>query len=551
MTEQGIANIRKAHLEQAKRMANSDPMPVKRVRIRVMRKAEITRMTKEGMTAAEIADNLSARGVKLTRGAATVERLRTVWGLTEDAQRSVTTIRATARNQALKAQKEQFTSIARELAIEDVDAWVRSKMDEEVAQDARREYAYRLMGEARPKLVNPEQLRRSGAQLRSLREQQRKGRNVLTRTPSDNSVPQAFSPARSPAEQGSGRGPAYGAPQVDPELKVPAEITELSDEEDDLQDEDMDGETGEVGEAGEAGGDDGQAAPQPATEVPQQTPKNMNVDSPAPIHPQQAQSVTGVYAPDERPESGPPPVTNVTGDTGLQHTDFYRSYGHGGALDQSNVTAAPPAGMPGRRPATFANIAPRPMPPLAPRVIAPRPIVPQTPPFHPQHPEIEYMAQFGMSPYPCYGKRPQKYLTPNGLITTDGYEYLASPPPPPPPGCEPPAHPPPPDIIRPLPPPPADYIVVPQPPPPPPPKVSHVPQPPLVMSPEEVQKHSVEAKILGRYHQASQECLDMVTARASGRPLMGSLTGLPPSLQDIQLAKEKLKEAANALLVEL
>jgi len=45
MTGQGIANIQMAHLEQAKRMANIDPVPVKRVRKRVMRKAEIIRMT--------------------------------------------------------------------------------------------------------------------------------------------------------------------------------------------------------------------------------------------------------------------------------------------------------------------------------------------------------------------------------------------------------------------------------------------------------------------------------------------------------------------------
>lgn len=540
MTEQGIANIRKAHLEQAKRMANSDPVPVKRVRIRVMRKAEITRMTKEGMSAAQIAENLIARGVTLARGAATVERLRTVWGLTEDTQRSVNNIRANARNQALKAQQTQFINIAKELGIEDVDEWVKRKMDEEVAQDARREYAYKLMGDARPKPVNPDQIRRNAAHLRSLKEQKRDKGNVLTKMPGVDFVPQVLSPAFSPPEQGRVSTLGDGPPTTIPGPSAPAEILEVSDDEDDIEDEDMDDESGEAGV-------EHQAALQAPKVASQQIPTGMDVGCPAAMLPHPAQGTNGGYLLGTESEPVPPPVTNVTTHPNFKDTVFFKPYGHPGSHDQTNVTTAPPAGMPGRRPTSFANIAPRPT--LAPRAIAPRPIAPQLPPFHPQKPEIDYMAQFGLAPYPCQGKTPQKYLTPTGLISTDGYEYLASPPPP---GVgELPAHQTTPDVIRLPPPPSADYIVVPRPPQPSPPKFSQVPQPPLVLAPEEIQKHSVEAKILEKYHQASQECLDMVSARAIGRPMMNSLTGLPPSLQDVQLAKEKLREAATALLVEL
>lgn len=545
MTEQGIANIRKAHLEQAKRMANSDPVPVKRVRIRVMRKAEITRMTKEGMSAAQIAENLIARGVTLARGAATVERLRTVWGLTEDTQRSVNNIRATARNQALKAQQTQFINIAKELGIEDIDAWVKSKMDEEVAQDARREYAYKLMGDARPKPVNPDQLRRNAAHLRSLKEQKKDKGNILNKMPGVDFVPQVMSSAFIPPDNGGVSIPtdalAESLPTITSGSSAPAELVELSDDESNVNDEDIDGEDGLEDELG----DEHQAASQAPIQSPPETPTGMVMDSSMALQSQPAQSTARVYLLGSQPE--PPPVTNATAEPGFKNTLFFKSFQYSGAHNQATVTTAPPAGMPGRRPTSFANIAPRPT--LAPRAIAPRPIPPQMPPFHPQQAEIDYMAQFGLYPYPCHGKSPQKYLTPNGLVSTDGYEYLGSPPPPP--GYEPPAHQPPPEIIKLPPPPSADYIVVPRPPLPPPQKVSQVSQPPLVIPPEEIQKHRSEAKLLEKFHQTSQECLEMVSARASGKPIKDSLTGLPPSLQDVQLAKEKLKEAANSLLAQL
>lgn len=531
-------------------MANSDPVPVKRVRIRVMRKAEITRMTKEGMSAAQIAENLIARGVTLARGAATVERLRTVWGLTEDTQRSVNNIRATARNQALKTQQTQFVNIAKELGIENIDEWVKSKMDEEVAQDARREYAYKLMGDARPKPVNPDQLRRNAAHLRSLKEQKKDKGNELNQMPGVDFMPQGLSPAFSPPGSDGAPIPANEFADTMPALisgpSVQEDIVELSDDEDDIGDgdEEIDAEAGEAVEDG----DGHEAAPQTSV-VPQQELTSMDVDPLLTVHSQTTQGSAGVYLPGTQPDATPAPVTNVTGDSSFDTAVFQKPYDYNGAQHQTNVTAAPPAGLPGRRPTSFANIAPRPV--LAPRAIAPRPIPPQMPPFHPQKPEIDYMAQFGLSPYPCHGKPSQKYLTPKGLVSTDGYEYLGSPPSAP--GCEPPMHQHTPDIIRipPPPPPSSNYVLVPRPPLFPPPKVSQVPQPPLIIPSEEVQKHNAEAKILAKYQQISQECLDLLSARASGKPIKDSLTGLPPSLQDIQLAKEKLKEAANALLAEL
>lgn len=573
MTEQGIANIRKAHLEQAKRLANSDPVPVKRVRIRVMRKAEITRMTKEGMSAAEIAENLVARGVKLKRGAATVERLRTVWGLTGGAQRSVATIRATARNHALKHQKEQFENIARELGIEDVDAWVRSKMDEDVAQEARREYALKLMGDAKPKPLTPEEKLRNAERNRQLKQNKIKRGSVFTRIPGVDFVPNGgpgFSPGASAGHQGAASTPAERAPMVVAAAAVPPEAVEVSsDDDEDTEDEEMDGEMdgdldvgmdGEVSDLDEAGqvGDAHQETPPLSAEAQRQTLTAMDMDSSLSTqsHLMHCDSIPQ-RSPAPRPSSPPPQVNNVTSDPSLSNTIFYKQYGYKPLQHSSesneqpgpaNITAAPPAGLPGRPP-SFVNVAPRSMPPrpIAPRAIAPRPVAPlPASDQHRQKIEADYMAQFGLYPYPTRGKPPQKYLTPTGLITTDGYEYLAIPPQRT-------------GTIHPYPQLPAGTVRLPtQPgtdvilvPPPPSVKVSKIPAPPLIMSPEEVRKHKDDSKTIEAYQKVTQECLEVLAARTNSRPLANSLTGLPPSVKDVQNAKEKLKEAAEALLAEL
>lgn len=605
MTEQGIANIRKAHAELAKRLANSDPVPVKRVRIRVMRKAEITRMTKEGMSSAAIAENLVARGVKLSRGAATVERLRTIWGLTDGSTRSIINIRASAKAQAQRQQKEQFENIARELGIEDVSTWVRDKMEEEVAQDARREYAYTLMGDARPKvhIIRNKKIRARPGEGRSLsRDQGQQESDGINQTPEEDPV------------TGNGQGvssltSAERSPAAADGADAPPEATKVSDdeeEEDDDDDEDEDNDTdadeAEAEAAAEKAAEAQEQAYARAQEQPPQ-PAAMDVDSRSPsTQPQPSKQAQQRPPPetaeaDSRSLSLPPQISqdNRTAQQNTMPTQqnfvsqqptppppqvhnappnnmvFYTSFGAQRTDDQqmanANITTAPPAGMPGR-PSPHVDIAPRPYPPrpIAPRAIAPRPVVPLTPPSQALKVEADYMAQFGLLPYPTHGKRPQKYLTPTGLITTDGYEYLAAPPPPygpPPPqpravhgypGSDyivistPPPHPHP-HAGHGYPGP--DYVAAHAPPQPPPPKVSRIPAPPLTMPPEEVERHMSDHGRLQKYQKVTQDCMDLIAARASGRPVLNSLTGLPPSLRDIQSAKEKVKEVATALLAKL
>ncbi|KUI61471.1 hypothetical protein VP1G_08645 [Cytospora mali] len=554
MTEQGIANIRKAHLEQAKRMANSDPVPVKRVRIRVMRKAEITRMTKEGMSPAEIAKNLEARGVKLKRGAATIERLRTVWGLVPDSQRNVNNVRQFCRNQAMRLQKEQFENIAKELGIEDVNAWVKSKMDEEVALDARREHAYKLMGDLRPKQIDPGLLRRNAQHLRHLREKNRphpQGAHFEDPEYSlEGTVAGQHDSSLTPGETGGTGVILEEAAQDDNDLSV---------DEDELD-----------SVAGDDDGADEERIPtQKPTDAEQSAPTAMEIDQPESTSPQApltTQVLNQVSLPSARqtvlaPSTSIPPQTigqgpissgNTASNPNFQNgVDYSRNWQNrdlqpGQPIFNGNGQPAigqqqgrPAAGSPSFHPPSQGWMEPRTLGPMAPRAIAPRPaasrplaprpIAPRLPAVNTPPGEAELMAQYGLFPYATFNKAPQKYLTPKGLITTEGYEYLPNAPPPP--GTPGSFHQGAPSSQQ--------YPL---------PQVSKIPAPPLVIPPEEIEKHKDDYKTIEQFQKATQECLEFMAARTNNRPLSDSLTGMPPSLKDVTNAKERLRQAANAML---
>lgn len=623
MTEQGIANIRKAHLEQAKRMANSDPVPVKRVRIRVMRKAEITRMTKEGMTPAEIAKNLEARGVKLKRGAATIERLRTVWGLVPDSQRNVNNVRQFCRNQAMRMQKEQFENIARELGIEDLNGWVKSKMDEEVALDARREHAYKLMGDLRPKQIDPSLLRRNAQHLRFLREKN-KTQPHGAQFEAPGYLQQGEIAVQNDASLADGKSHEMDATADDAPQDATEELSIDEDELDSVAGDEADGadsanerhtptQTSAEAEHSiptpmdlDQSESTSRQAP-PLTQAPSQanqlsasqpgialnTPQPPQRVGQGPISPDNSHG--NQSAPPEPSSSAPGQVVNSYTRPNSQNDVNHRQHWQRQIPDPGqpnfNGNGFPPIGQQPMQPGEGYNTAPdasppfqppqngwmepRSLGPLAPRAIAPRsvaarplaprPIAPRLPAVHTPPGEAELMARYGLYPYATFNKAPQKYLTPKGLITTEGYEYLPNTPPPGTTGSFHQARPPPPQQLLPqvtvmsphyaiaphLPNPqlvPSDVIMVP---PPPPPKVSKIPAPPLVILPEEVEKHKGDLKTIEQYQKATKECLEFLAARANHRPLLDSLTGMPPSLKDITNAKERLREAATAMLEAL
>lgn len=111
-------------------------------------------MTKEGMSAEDICTNLTTRGMELKKSVATVLRLQSAWGLAHDEKRWLGNFRHQCHKKAKARQLEAFSDIAKDLGVQDVDAWLQEKMSEEAARQARHELALKLMGQHAP--TNPE-----------------------------------------------------------------------------------------------------------------------------------------------------------------------------------------------------------------------------------------------------------------------------------------------------------------------------------------------------------------------------------------------------------
>ncbi|KAJ0115664.1 hypothetical protein J7T55_010487 [Diaporthe amygdali] len=123
-------------------------------KVQAMRKAELIRMTKDGMSPEEIYQSLTSRGMELKKGVATVLRLQSAWGVARDEKRWLGNFRHQCHKKAKAQQSDAFRDIARELGVQDIDGWVQEKMREHGARQARHELALKLMGEHAP--TNPE-----------------------------------------------------------------------------------------------------------------------------------------------------------------------------------------------------------------------------------------------------------------------------------------------------------------------------------------------------------------------------------------------------------
>ncbi|KKY31206.1 hypothetical protein UCDDA912_g08847 [Diaporthe ampelina] len=123
-------------------------------KVQAMRKAELIRMTREGMSPEEIYQSLTSRGMELKKGVATVLRLQSAWGVARDEKRWLGNFRHQCHKKAKAQQVDAFTDIAKELGVQDVKGWAQEKMKEQAARQARHELALKLMGEHAP--TNPE-----------------------------------------------------------------------------------------------------------------------------------------------------------------------------------------------------------------------------------------------------------------------------------------------------------------------------------------------------------------------------------------------------------
>lgn len=126
------------------------------------------------MTAEEIYDNLTSRGMELKKGVATVLRLQSAWKLIRNEKRWVENFRHQCHKQAKAQQIQAFKDISNEIAVDDLDAWLQAKMNEDVARKARHELALTLMGEHAPSNPERRKLQKSRAK-GSAAKQQRQG----------------------------------------------------------------------------------------------------------------------------------------------------------------------------------------------------------------------------------------------------------------------------------------------------------------------------------------------------------------------------------------
>lgn len=577
LTDEAIENMRKAKQSVAKPLPTKGDVSVRRVRIREMRQAEITRMTREGMSAAEISDNLSARGINMRSGAPTVLRLQKQWGLLAP-DNNVSSRRAHARQEATRRQKEQLSNMAQELGIQDIDEWVKTKMQEPNMRDARLRFAYELMGDAQPAIA------RAGIEAaikRSRRAQDKRHFLKMQEAAGSNSPQNSATTPGQPSASQSG----------------PVEISDQEDESDNATD---DGEL-EENDDDEDEEDDGEEEQAETSRPPPQTGEPMEVDAPRQL-PQQP----GALPVNGFPTQAVPGNFNATSS---QHLGFNacrdpssneppHSQETAEGYSQARLARPPPNATQEQGPASFASIAPR---PTQPRLLAPGPpphehlhlaLVPppdqpvpiQQQPGSPPPPagqlmpaadpglphvhhtdptmsEIEaspyvqptqehadYMAQqYNLFPYRTRSKKQHTYATMAGAIITVGFEYL---PKPPRPGA--------PMMIIPKVNIPAELqsqqqeASLPQKgsfrtPKYPPVVGPSIPVPAVVIPAEEAERHKRDQKILEDIQKKTDECLKLVSARANNQLLENSLTGLPPSRYDIQNAKKLLKEAANAL----
>lgn len=114
-------------------------------------------MTQQGLSAEEIAVIMSSRGMKLTKGASTISRLQSRWNIKDDEKLRIKNVRYLSRKKARRHQLEEFQRYARELGVDDAEAWVKRKMAEPAVIQMRQDAAHKMMGDAapEPKSKNP------------------------------------------------------------------------------------------------------------------------------------------------------------------------------------------------------------------------------------------------------------------------------------------------------------------------------------------------------------------------------------------------------------
>lgn len=567
LTAEAIAHMRKAKQSVAKPLPTKGDVSVRRVRIRDMRQAEITRLTKERLSAQEIADNLSSRGINMRSGAPTVIRLQKRWGLIEGGN-DLQSLRTSARHESTRRQKEQLTNAAQELGITDINNWVKRKMDEPEMMDARRRFAYELMGDAKPAIA----LAGVEAAVARARRARDKRQFLQKLAQAGNTEPAAGN--YSAQDMALIAGHSSVTPSAS-QSESPAVIDVTGQE----GESDNDGEDDENGETEDD--DVGNTDAEEDDENEDEEGDEEGTDT-ASSRAQQPSEPMEVDTPNSHAQQTAHPPFQADGQNGFATQVANDQHHPSEGFSQARLVPPPTNTTPG----AFVSIAPRPEPTphSAPQQatfprsnssrsrasgqnlqpLQPMPVKRDPPPvshldapasesvapshyWQPSRGQADFMAQqYGLFPFRTPSPKQHTYTTVCGLVITMGFEYLAAPPTPD-----------------------AQMIMVPKayippelqahtPAPPqlngwgkapkyPPVVVPSVPVPTMAIPAEEAEKHKRDLKILEKIQKVSEECVKMMAARANNQLLENSLTGLPPSRYDIQNAKKQLKEAADAL----
>lgn len=385
-------------------------------------------MTKEGMTAEHICENLTSRGMELRKGVATVLRLQSAWKLTHDEKRFVENFRHQCHKQAKAEQLRAFKDIAKELDIEHVDAWLEVKMSEQASREARHQLALDLMGKHAP--ANPERRK-----LQTSRKDpgRHSGDTVDNTADSD-------SESGADADVGATFGPPDGNDDYDPLNGQPDA---------NMDDDDADGPDSAASVAARVFARVGQSLPQTTA-------------SPRPV---------SMYP-------APPPARAAAMTASRGST---KASPQPGSKSSATVPLKRGRGRPPKKPITKPAPAPELKAPSAPGATLPAP-----PPAAPR----------------------------DGMTAND-------------PGT--------PSVAQ-------DNAPTP---------TAATPAPMLVLRPEEAEANKTALSTLDLYHAAAETYKSMLQARTDNKPLPGSLTGLPPSANEVDLAKRKLKEATQAMMLNL
>lgn len=399
-----------------------------KTKVQTLRKIEITRMTQEGMTAEQIYENLTSRGMELKKGVATVLRLQSAWKLTQNPKRWLENFRHQCHKKAKAQQVQAFKDIAKELVLEDPDAWLEAKLAEQSVREARHELALRMMGEHAP-TVNRRKLQARRGEAR---------RGTESDFDSDDEADEEWANGLSNA-----------------------------DDNEDVK-------------------EDGSIYPNLDT-----TPNSLSVPNAGQIDVNMGDDEDG---PDRTANATAPvfaPICQTLPEPSSSSLDPTQT-----KLPQSTTpnpsTATPMANVGPKRQKGRSSKSKQPLTKPAPPPLLQAPTADMTPDQSSAPPDVEDSA---------LSRRQDAQAT-----AMDAMAAITAP---------------------------------------------AAPAPTLVLRPEEADANRAALSTLDQYHAAAQTYKEILQARNDNKPLAGSLTGLPPSAKDLELAKRKLKEVNQALMLNL